>query len=187
MTRWTAVLVAATLLQPGQGAYAHRLDEYLQATLLSLRTDRIDGSMRLVAGELVSESVIAQIDGDHDGVFSEREQRAYALRVVGDLSLRIDGRQARAELVAWQFPTPAQMRSGLGEIHVQYRLAVPQGGGERTFLLANRHRSRQSVYLANVIVPEGAGLRIVAQKRNARQSVYELRYRQGQSSGSGAT
>jgi hypothetical protein len=35
-------------------ASAHRIDEYLQATLFSVETDRIQASMRLIPGVLVA-------------------------------------------------------------------------------------------------------------------------------------
>ena len=45
----TRLLVAATiLLSLGARAPAHRLDEYLQATLISVENDRVQVSIRLI-------------------------------------------------------------------------------------------------------------------------------------------
>ena len=106
--------------------FAHRIDEYLQATILSLETNRVQASMRLIPGILVSPSVIAAIDSNGDGAFSESEERAYAQRVLGDLSITIDGKNVQPALLSWSFPEPAQMREGLGEIHIEYAIDTPR-------------------------------------------------------------
>ena len=65
------IAVAAILLCLGGVASAHRLDEYLQATIISVEKDRVQASMRLIPGVAVSSSVIASIDSNGDGVISE--------------------------------------------------------------------------------------------------------------------
>ena len=172
-----AALVACALLF-GKTVSAHRIDEYLQATILSLEANRVQASMRLIPGILVSPSVIAEIDSNGDGVFSEGEERAYAQRVLGDLSITIDGKSVQPKLVSCSFPQPAQMRDGLGEIHIEYTAGLPYGGANRRLILTNHHLSRNSVYLMNVVVPQDGNIGILAQKRNEQQSFYELDYRQ---------
>lgn len=68
-----SVAAAVALLSLGGFAFAHRLDEYLQATILSVEKDRVQGSMRLVPGVAASSIVIASIDSDGDGAVSEAE------------------------------------------------------------------------------------------------------------------
>lgn len=178
--KWKVIaVVVVCVLLPGSPALAHRIDEYLQATIVSLETNRVHASMRLIPGILVSPAVIASIDKNGDGVFSEDEQRAYAQRVLAELSITIDGKCAQPQLVAWSFPQPAQMREGLGEIHIDYTVHLPDGGPDRSFVLTNHHLSRMSVYLMNAIVPKDRHTRILAQKRNEQQSVYELDFQQG--------
>ena len=167
-----------SLLLFGKAAWAHRIDEYLQATILSLRVGYAEASMRLIPGVLVAPSVIAAIDSNHDGLLSESEKQAYAERVLGDLLITIDGKSVSPRLLSWSFPDAAQMRQGLGEIEVEYRVDLPQGGPNRALLLANHHLNAASVYLMNAVVPQDPGLQIVAQKRNESQSVYELDYQQ---------
>jgi hypothetical protein len=173
----TAVVAACVLLF-GETASAHRIDEYLQATILSVEANRVQASMRLIPGMLVSSSVIAAIDSNGDGYFSEGEERAYAQRVLGDLSITIDGKSVQAKLISWTFPQPAQLRDGLGEIHIEYSVDLPYGGPNRTLVLVNHHLSSTSVYLMNALVPQDRNLRILAQKRNEQQSFYELDYEQ---------
>jgi len=173
----TAALVAGWLSCAG-AASAHRIDEYLQATLLSVESERVQASMRLVPGEALAPSVIAGIDSDGDGVFSEAEQHAYAQRVLNDLSINVDAVATPPTLVSWHFPAPAQMREGLGEVLIDYMVTLPKHAGDRTFVLVNRHRSDQSVNLVNVLAPGDATIRILDQKRNPNQSRYELDFRQ---------
>jgi hypothetical protein len=43
-------------------------------------------------------------------------------------------------------------------------------------ILTNRHLRSKSVYLMNVLIPQERGVRLLAQKRNQQQSLYELDY-----------
>jgi HupE / UreJ protein len=171
-----AALIALALLS--NTASAHRIDEYLQATIVSLQQDGVQASMRLIPGVLIAPSVIAEIDSNGDGMLSDDEQRTYAQRVLGDLSISSDGKIVAPRLVSWSFPSLSEMRDGLGEIHIEYSAALPSAGSNRTLILANHHRTRTSVYLMNAVVPQDPSLRILAQKRNERQSLYELDYQQ---------
>ena len=136
--------------------------------------------MRLIPGILVSPSVIAAIDSDGDGALSESEERAYAKRVLGDLSITLDGKSVQPTLLSWSFPESAQLREGLGEIHIEYALNYAadssHGGRNRSLILTNHHLNQKSVYLVNVLAPENRSIQILAQKRNEQQSVYELDY-----------
>jgi hypothetical protein len=80
-----AVAVAAVLLSLRAPACAHRLDEYLQATIISVEKDRVQASLRLIPGVAVSPIVIWSVDTNGDGVISEGEQQSYAEQVLGDL------------------------------------------------------------------------------------------------------
>lgn len=96
-----AVAIVLSLRVP---ASAHRLDEYLQATILSVEKDRIQAFMRLVPGVAVSSAVLAIIDTNGDGVISDSERHAYAERVLqastalgGFSEARRDERRARGD------------------------------------------------------------------------------------------
>lgn len=176
MKAWVAIVVFCALFT--EPAFAHRIDEYLQATLLSVERDHVQVSMRLIPGVMVAPSVIDAIDSNHDGSFSESEERDYAQRVLADLSITVDRKGVQPSLGSWSFPQPAQLRSGLGEIHIEYSFDLPAGGSDRTLMLVNRHLRTNSVYLVNVIAPEDGSVRIVTQRRNEQQSVYELDFQQ---------
>lgn len=172
-----AALVASVFLISCIPAWAHRIDEYLQATILSLKSNCAHASMRLIPGVMVAPSVIATIDTNHDGSFSEPEKRAYAERVLRDLSITIDGKTAKPQLDAWAIPDASQLGDGLGEIHLEYHVDLPpSAASKRSLIVSNCHLNNTSVYLMNVEVPQDIDLRIVDQKRNARQSTYEVDY-----------
>jgi hypothetical protein len=70
---------------------AHRLDEYLQATTITLARDHVGLELRLTPGVSVAKVILAAIDTDQDGQLSTIEQHRYAAAVQQDLRLVIDG------------------------------------------------------------------------------------------------
>jgi hypothetical protein len=186
VTRTRLGALAAVLLFCTTAAYAHRIDEYLQATLLSLDATGAHASMRLIPGTQVADTVIATIDSNHDGAFSYAEKLAYAQRVLRDLFVSVDGVPATPQLRSYTIPDPAQLHDGLGEIHIDYDIALAPGGPHRALVIENHHRNTGSVYLVNATVPDDPGLRITAQKRNPSQSVYELDFDQAGAVASGS-
>ena len=158
---------------------AHRIDEYLQATVVSLSPGQLQASIRLIPGVLLAPSVIATIDGDADGILSDTERAAYATRVLADLSVTLDGVVVRPTLTSWRFPETAALREGLDEIRIEFRAALPDAPGDHALTLANRHHlGRDSVYLVNAAVPDSDALHVLSQRRNETQSDYVLTYRQ---------
>src|SRR5690242_10364386 len=172
-------VAGAMLLLAGAPASAHRLDEYLQATTIALEKDRVQAQLRLTPGVAVFRRVLSIIDTDADGSISEAEQQAYAGRVLGDLSLTIDGNHLRLHLISAQFPSIEEMKEGRGEIQLEFTADVPGGGPDRRLIFENHHQSRMAAYLVNCLVPRDPDVRITAQNRNYRQSFYQLDYVQG--------
>lgn len=163
-------------------ASAHRLDEYLQATLISVEKDHVDVSMRLIPGIAVSAAVIASIDTNGDGVLTPQERWNYAQRALGDLALSIDGKKLDPKLKSADFPRIQEMREGLGEIHIEYTAELPAGGPNRKLILENHNQRQRAVYLVNALASSDPAISIVAQKRNQVQSTYELDYTQASGS-----
>jgi HupE / UreJ protein len=157
-------------------AFAHRLDEYLQATILSIEPGSVQATMRLVPGVAVAPSVIAGIDSNHDGAISMDEQRRYAERVLQDVQLQEDGRALPLRLISVTFPSIDQMKSGTGEIEIAFASALPilRGGHQLTF--RNHHQSGISVYLVNSLVPQDRHLQLEGQSRNPNQSFYQVTF-----------
>jgi hypothetical protein len=177
----TTRLAAAILIVLSFGTYAsaHRLDEYLQATTISLEKDRVQAQIRLTPGVAVFSFVMAIIDTNRDGVLSTGEQRAYAERVLGDLSLAVDGDRLKLQLISTNFPKTDEMREGLGEIQIDFAADLRVGRTERKIVFEDHHQRPISTYLVNCLVPRDPDIRVSAQNRNYEQWLYELDYVQG--------
>jgi hypothetical protein len=190
----------ALLLALATPADAHQLDEYVQASKISVARDLVRVELRLTPGVKVLPRVLAIIDTNGDGAVSTDEQRAYVDRVRGDLSLMVDGSRLPLHLVALGFPSIAEMKEGLGEIRMDFESALPVGGEEpsrchperakrvegsaprcadrRLLTFENHHLGDVSVYLANVLVPQDTSIRITAQRRSYEQSSFTVEYSQ---------
>ncbi len=172
-TKLVIIVAALSLAAP---VFAHRLDEYLQAIIVSVEQGHIRASMRLIPGVAVSIAVIGAIDVNGDGVLSQAEQQIYAQKVLRDLSLSVDGHTLKPRLSSVSFPAPADMKEGTGEIHIDFAADLPAGGSHRTLVIQNHHEPRMSVYLMNCLVPQDRDIQITAQNRNQNQSYYRVEY-----------
>jgi hypothetical protein len=174
-----AAIFALAILASG-----HRLDEYLQATTISIDEDRLQAEVRLTPGVAVFPAILAGIDSNADGIISEAEQDAYAGHVLGDLSLTLDGRPLKPRLISKTFPAIDEMKEGRGEIRIQFDAALPRAPSNHSLTFENHHRSEIAAYLVNALVPSDPGIRLIAQHRNYSQSCYQLDYaRAGADSG----
>lgn len=176
--RLRVAAASVVVLSSGTFASAHRLDEYLQATTISLEKDRIQVELHLTPGVAVFPSVMATIDTDHDGTISKTEERAYVQRVQADLSLLINGERLALRLISARFPGVEQMQQGLGDMQFDFLADVPDAGRERTLVFENHHQGPIASYLVNCLVPGDPDIRIAGQNRNYEQSRYELEYLQ---------
>jgi hypothetical protein len=154
------------------GAAAHRLDEYLQATLIGVTRDGIDVEIRLTPGVAMLPVLLAVIDQDRDGRISPAEERAYVGRVAREVELRVDGVPAPLSLIESSFPAVEAMREGLGTIAIRLRTA--RRGRELRF--ENRHLPQVSAYLVNCLAAPGDGLVVGRQDRDEAQRSIAFQY-----------
>jgi hypothetical protein len=170
------LLLCAFAILSATPAAAHRADEYLQATTILVEKARIEAEIRLVPGVKAFGAVFANIDRDRDRTASEAERHAYAQRVLGDLSLSLDGRRLTLRLISSVYAEKEWLRRGTGEIQILFEADVPVRRGERRLTFENHHQRRTSTYLVNGIVPRDTNIRLVAQHRSPDQASYELNY-----------
>jgi hypothetical protein len=164
-----SALLALSLVR---GAAAHRLDEYLQATLIGVTRDGIDVEIQLTPGVAVLPVLMAVIDQDRDGRISLEEERVYVARVAREVGLTVDGAPAPLTLIASNFPPLEAMREGLGIIRIQLRTA--RSGHELRF--ENRHLPQISAYLVNCLAAPSDGLVVRWQERDEAQRSIDLKY-----------
>ncbi len=163
-------LLLALLVFPS-AVFAHRDDQYLQATLVAIEPSGVRLQINLTPGVAVAEQVIAEIDRDRDGSISNNEAAAYAELLKHDLTLRIDGRKLDLKLTASEFVPPAELRTGSGIIQMEFSaIFSPLAAGPHRLTLENRHLTTMSVYLINASQPRFATVQITRQKRNENQS-----------------
>ena len=170
------IVLSILLLLGAMPAGAHRLDEYLQATTLAIEKGRVQAEIRLAPGATVFPTVFAAIDRDRDGTASDVEQRAYAERVLADLSLGVDGTRVPLRLVSWTFAPTKLLEEGRGEIQLRFEADVPAPAATRRLSFENHHQREISVYLVNGLVPSDPDIRLGTQQRSEDQSVYRLDY-----------
>jgi hypothetical protein len=114
------------------------------------------------------------MDTDGDGLLSPTEQRAYADRVLHDISLKVDGHRLPLHLVAWICSSVSMLKDGMGDVRIEFEAVLPSGGGHRTLTFENHHNRDVSAYLVNAEASSDPDIRITAQDRNYVQSFYRL-------------
>lgn len=172
----SGLAMLAVLVPFAAPAPAHTLDEYVQATLVSVERDQILASVRLKPGVEVFPELFRVIDTDSDGELSREEEAKYLQRVIADLAFSIDGVRLEPRMLWGRFPPTDDMKEGRGEILIEIAAPVSPRSGSHKLVIENRHQPRISAYLANSLVPRDPAIRIVAQNRSDDQSTYELQY-----------
>jgi len=170
-------LLSCLLLVLAVDARAHRLDEYLQATRVSVATNRVDVSIDLTPGVAVADQVMAAIDTDRDGRVTEDERAAYTRRVLKDIRVRLDDQVLALNVAESSFPNLLEIKAGLGVIHIKATATVgPLTAARHVFSLTNAHLPSISVYLVNALVPKNPSIRITKQTRDELQKDYRLEF-----------
>ncbi len=169
------VLMLALAVAPA--ARAHRLDEYLQATFISVAPAEVRLELCLTPGANLSTNLLGRIDLDHDGRLSLTEESAYAEQVRQDLSLEADHLPRELVLTGTSFPPITELQAGLGIIRLNLRAPLRSGGaGAHQLAFTNRHLTNLSVYLVNALMPESSAITITGQTRDYLQSAIRVDY-----------
>lgn len=157
---------------------AHRLDEYLQATRLSIERDRVGLEIDLTAGVDVAQRVLAGIDADHDGQISHAERDAYAQRVLDAIELFGDGRFLRVTLIDHDFPDTHEIDLGTGVIRLRASatLTARASVGRHQIYYRNMHETEVGAYLVNTLVPTDQRIEIARQRRDYAQHELTIEY-----------
>jgi hypothetical protein len=160
-----------------RAATAHRLDEYLQATRISVARRHVTAEVSLTPGAAVAGSVISAIDRDRSGEISAPEGLAYAEGVVTSFSLEVDGLRRGLALDEHRIPSLAEMRRGEGVIRLRASAPISaDAAGRHRLSFSNTHRSDIGVYLVNALVPEDSQVGINGQSRDMLQREFQMEY-----------
>jgi len=161
-------------------AWAHRLDEYLQATQISVGRDRIVVDIYLTPGTAVAPAILGAIDTNGDGLISDAEGTAYALSVLKSIRLLVDDKPRELSLSRGEYPPMDQMSAGIGMIHLNTMTSVVNDReGAHTLVFENNFDPGSSVYLANAMLPRDRIVTIGYQQRDLFQRYLQIDYRIG--------
>jgi len=173
-----AALLGCFWFMVASEAFAHRLDEYLQAARIAVATNRIDLTFELTPGVAVAAKVLERIDPNHDGRISDDEGGAYAQQFLKDLNIGVDGKSVTMNVMSVSLPLVQDVRSGTGGIRIQATLAVGSlGAGSHALTLTNGHLPAISVYLVNALRSNDPAVEIGKQTRDELQRSYRLEFR----------
>ncbi len=174
MNVWRLIALLAALVPP---AGAHRTDEYLQATRLSIDTDQVDLEIDLTPGAALASKVFSWIDTNRDGKISTDEGQEYARQVLGSVVLKVDGWPVHVALIEASFPSLREMNLGVGTIRLGATATVPAArSGHHQLAYLNTHHSESSVYLVNALVPSNPRIQLADQRRDVAQHELTLDY-----------
>ena len=182
------ICLLASVLLPAKEASAHPIDEYVQNTYIDPAPDRTTLELNLTPGVLVAPEMVALIDTDSDGEISQAEGDTYANEVLGDVSLEVDGELQPLSLTSSQFPTPLDMRAGMGTIRLQVAAEAPEGvPGDHSLSFRNDHQPvDNSKYLVNAF-KKSSEVEIAQQDRDRLQHAIRVDYAIDPQSSSGSS
>ncbi|WP_395369496.1 hypothetical protein [Komagataeibacter diospyri] len=170
----TMLLAAAGLATTCSPAGAHRLDEYLQATVIDITRQDIAVTLRLTPGADVAYGVIHQIDSNGDGILSPQEQQAYGAWIRQGLSFSINGNPVSLTTGGAAFPSVTTLRTGSGVISLCFHITTSLTPGSYRLVYTNHGSDPDMVYLVNGLLPHDRAIHIQRQQRSVNQSTYEL-------------
>ena len=158
-------------------AQAHRLDELLQATLISVGPATVGLEISLTPGIEIARGVISRMDTNRDGVISTAEARDFTAEVLQFVAVTLDGRKLTIEQNETSVSPPGELRAGVGVVRISAmaRLgSVPDG--EHRLAFENRYLEGGSAYLVNALTPASSAVEILRQDRDERQTTFRLAY-----------
>jgi hypothetical protein len=174
------LLAFFTLVLLAPCASAHRLDEYLQATQISVGKDRIVVDIYLTPGTTVAPAILTTIDKNRDGSISSEERVTYGQSVLKSVRLLIDDKPRELSLLSGDYPPMEQMGAGIGMIHLKLATSArTDSEGVHALIFENRFDSGESVYLANAMLPLDRAVTINHQQRDVLQRNLQIDYEIG--------
>lgn len=122
----TICCFAAYLLSPLQSTTsAHPLDEFYQATFITLASNRVNLIVEQYPGILVAPKITALIDTNGDELISEAERQTYVSLFLTDVTFEVDGVPTPLQITALEFPTVLDLRAGIGVIRFYLSADLP--------------------------------------------------------------
>lgn len=177
---WTpparVLVIGLTLACQVGSLSAHQIDEYVGVTLVEVQRDRIRAFLSLTPGSDIAAGVIAAIDTNRDGRFSDQEVADYAREMSDGVTIALDAARLPTRLIATTVPPPEDLHSGQAIIRLTLESTPPpQRPGRHSLEISNANRAL-TVLLANALVPPDPHVRILQQSRDWYQRRLEITY-----------
>ncbi|KUL28758.1 hypothetical protein ADL15_30900 [Actinoplanes awajinensis subsp. mycoplanecinus] len=163
------VVTVLLLLLPVSPAWAHPLDVSRQTSYVTVAPDAVTVEVDLAAGVLVAADFIADLDRDHNKLFSTDEGLAYARRVVAELSLRVDDTPVPLALTDVELPTYLQSQAGYGVLHLTATGPLIPAAGDHTLFYRDDFTPAKPQYQVAVLAPKQAPVTIGEQRHDEAQ------------------
>ena len=155
--------------------HAHRVEGLLQNSLVEVLPSQVGVEVTLVPGIDIAPKIVALLDADGDGVFSESESAAWSARFMAAQSVTVDGQSLPLKLEGIRASPLAEMNSGHAEIIVHFTADIAAlVRGPRTIVCANRYEPIPCSYQTNGLVPKTPGVRLNLCGRDERQQEITL-------------
>lgn len=157
---------------------AHPLDEFYQATFITIVPNRITMQIELYTGVLVAPQILPMLDADQDDIISEAEGQAYIDLFLDDVLFEIDGTPSPLTATDIEMPSPLDLKAGVGVIRFKlYTDLPPDHRGDHQFFYDNKHRSDlNSIYAVNALRDAANWVEINNQNRDVFQASLTLDY-----------
>ncbi|MFO1461345.1 MAG: hypothetical protein U1G08_18315 [Verrucomicrobiota bacterium] len=156
---------------------AHRLDEYLQTTFITLWPDRLELDLVLNPGVAVIPQVLPELDQNADGSISPPELDRYSARVLQSIAVELDGTSLPLKMAGREMSELELIRGGQGLIRIQLTAAFPRlPAGAHMLAYRNGHLTNLSVYLVNATQPQSHDIRITGQHRDPDQRSTQITF-----------
>ena len=174
MTRLaTAAVVTMSIALGAAPASAHRLDEYLQAMRVDVRTGGIVVELDLTPGASIAPAILAVLDPVPE---DELISNAGSADLIRNFHVTLDARPLALRGWSRVFPSPAELQDGNGVVRLVLEAEFEQSRGSHQVVIDNGYRRDVGVYLANVLRPESGAITITAQRRDPRQQTLVIDY-----------
>lgn len=166
------IAMGLTLTAP---LHAHRIEGLLQASLVEVLPSQVGVEVTLVPGIDIAPKIIALLDTNGDGVFSDAESTAWSALFMAGQSVAVDGKSLPLKLGGTRASPLAELTGGHAEIVMHFTADLGKlARGPRTIVCANRDEPIPCTYQINGLVPKAPGVRISSHRRDERQQELTL-------------
>ena len=164
-------------LLSSQPVLAHPLDEFYQATFITLAPNRVSMIVELYPGVLVAPQITGLVDADGDEVISDAEEQAFVQWFLTDVTFEVDDVPTPLQPTALEFPTVLDLRAGIGIIRFHLSADLPADHrGEHHLFYENNYLSDSGTYLVNALSDKPEWIQINQQNKDVFQKSVRLDY-----------